>query len=41
MGVTAILVLNVGGYVGDSTRNEIAHARLRGKAIRYLEALPE
>jgi hypothetical protein len=32
-----ILVLNVGGYVGDSTRNEIAHATRTGKKVRYLE----
>lgn len=32
-----ILVLNVGGYIGASTRAEIAHARRRGKGIRFLE----
>ncbi len=32
-----ILVLNVGGYIGESTRNEIAHAKKCGKRIRYLE----
>jgi hypothetical protein len=32
-----IYVLNVGGYVGDSTRGEIAHARSLGKKIRWLE----
>jgi len=32
-----ILVLNVGGYIGQSTRNEIAHATKCGKIIRYLE----
>jgi hypothetical protein len=32
-----ILVLNVGGYVGESTAREIEHARSRGKAIRWLE----
>lgn len=35
-----ILVLNVGGYVGQSTRNEIEYARQQGKAIRYLEREP-
>jgi hypothetical protein len=25
------------GYLGDSTRREIAHARAAGKPIRYLE----
>lgn len=37
MEVSEILVLNVGGYVGDSTRSEIAYAQRRGKTIRYLE----
>jgi hypothetical protein len=32
-----ILVINVGGYIGESTRGEIAYARSRGKAISYLE----
>lgn len=32
-----ILVLNVGGYIGESTRSEIAHAQKLGKGIRYLE----
>lgn len=32
-----ILVLNVGGYVGESTRSEIAYARTLGKAVRWLE----
>lgn len=32
-----VLVLNVGGYVGESTKNEIAHATKLGKPIRYLE----
>lgn len=31
-----ILVLNVGGYIGDSTRSEIEHAERVGKPIRYL-----
>jgi hypothetical protein len=34
-----VLVLNVGGYIGDSTAREIQYARLRGKEIRYLEAV--
>ncbi len=34
-----VLVLNVGGYIGESTRSEIEHAALRGKPIRYLEPL--
>jgi hypothetical protein len=32
-----ILVLNVDGYVGESTAREIAYARLLGKPIRWLE----
>ncbi len=32
-----ILVLNVGGYLGESTRREIAYARMQGKRIRWLE----
>lgn len=33
-----VLVLNVGGYVGDSTRSEIEYAVKLGKPVRYLEA---
>jgi hypothetical protein len=32
-----VLVLNVGGYIGDSTRREIAYAMAHGKPIEYLE----
>ncbi len=32
-----VLILNVGGYVGESTRREIAYARSLGKTIRWLE----
>ena len=35
-----VLVLNVGGYIGDSTRREIAHAQRLGVPIRYLEQSP-
>ena len=34
-----ILVLNVGGYIGDSTSNEIEYAKSLGKTIRYLVPL--
>jgi hypothetical protein len=34
-----ILVLNVGGYIGESTRNEINYATDNGKAVRYLEPI--
>ena len=32
-----IFVINVGGYIGESTRSEIEYARNAGKKIRYLE----
>jgi hypothetical protein len=32
-----VLILNVDGYVGDSTRRELAYARAAGKVIRWLE----
>ena len=35
----AIWVINVEGYIGESTRNEIEYARLRGKEIGYLERI--
>jgi cytochrome b len=34
-----VLVLNVGGYIGDSTAREIQYARMRDKRIRYLETV--
>ena len=33
----AIYVINVGGYIGDSTRSEIDYATKHGKEILYLE----
>lgn len=36
-----ILVLNVGQYVGQSTRREIDYARQHGKPIRWLERVAE
>jgi hypothetical protein len=33
-----VLVLNVGGYIGESTRSEIEYAEKLGMPIRYLEA---
>ena len=30
-------VINVGGYIGDSTRSEIDYAIKHGKKVRYLE----
>ena len=32
-----IFVINVGGYIGDSTRSEIDYALKQGKTVRYLE----
>ena len=32
-----IFVINVGGYIGDSTRSEIEYAIQTGKPVRYLE----
>ena len=36
-----IFVINVGGYIGDSTRREIAYAEFKGKSITYLEECRE
>ena len=36
-----ILVLNVGGYVGESTSNEVRYAREQGKKIRWWEPPPK
>lgn len=33
-----IFVLNIGGYIGESTEREIQYAKEKGKPIRYLEA---
>lgn len=32
-----VLILNVGGYIGDSTRSELLYAKELGKKIRWLE----
>ena len=32
-----IFVVNVDGYIGDSTRSEIEYAKAHGKTVRYLE----
>lgn len=36
-----VFVLNVGGYIGESTRGEIDYALAHGKPIRYLEPTKE
>jgi hypothetical protein len=33
-----VFVLNVGGYIGDSTRSEIEYAESIGRPITYLES---
>ena len=32
-----IFVINVGGYIGSSTRSEIEYANRTGKVVQYLE----
>ena len=32
-----IFVINVGGYIGESTKREIAYAEKTGKTVKYLE----
>lgn len=32
-----VFVINVGGYIGSSTRNEIKYVMDNGKEVRYLE----
>ena len=32
-----IYVINVGGYIGQSTRSEIEYARSQGKRVEFLE----
>jgi hypothetical protein len=34
-----IYVINVGGYIGNSTRSEIEYAKSHGKTIEYLEPI--
>ena len=36
-----IFVINVGGYIGSSTRSEIEYALVTGKSVRYLEDKPD
>ena len=33
----SIYVINVGGYIGSSTRSEIEYAKANGKEVRYME----
>lgn len=32
-----IFVINVGGYIGDSTKSEIEYAKSHGKVVKYLK----
>lgn len=34
-----IFVINVGGYIGESTRSEIEYATKHGKTVKYLEKI--
>lgn len=36
-----IFVINVDGYIGESTRNEINHAESTGKFVKYLSDFPD
>ena len=35
--VDSIYVINVGGYIGESTKSEIEYAKAHGKKVEYLE----
>lgn len=32
-----VMILNVGGYIGESTRKELEYAKAQGKKVTYLE----
>ena len=34
-----VFVLNIGGYIGESTSNEIQYAKFLGKPVRYMESV--
>lgn len=34
-----VFIINVGGYIGSSTRSEIEYAQAHGKPVKYLESL--
>ena len=34
-----IYVINLDGYIGESTKSEIEYAKLKGKKISYLESI--
>ena len=35
----SIYVINVGGYIGESTKSEIEYALVHGKTVEYLEPM--
>lgn len=37
----AIFVIDVEGYIGESTRSEIEHAERTGKTVKYLSSFPD
>ena len=37
----AIFVIDVDGYIGESTRNEIEYAKLTKKTVKYLSNFPD
>lgn len=37
--VDYIYVINVGGYIGESTKSEIDYAELYDKTVKYLEPI--
>lgn len=32
-----VFILNIGGYIGESTRSELEYARAHGKTVKFLE----
>jgi len=34
-----IFIINVGGYIGSSTKNEIEYSKFTGKVVKYLEEI--
>lgn len=37
----SIYVINVGGYIGNTTKSEIEYAKKQGKVVKYLEEVEE
>ncbi len=34
-----VMILDVGGYMGESTKNELAYARRQGKPVQFLSEM--